>query len=390
MLAAVGNGSMAWRGTRLRRGLTVVVAMAALAGPAAMELSAQQARPVPVQVDPVRLETVVETVPVLGRLVATRRVDVAAGVDGIVAEIRTELGDRVAAGDVLLVLDRARLVPAADLRRAETLAAEAAVSAAESDVELARQEWRRAEGLRGSAAFNLARQEDARRALDRTASEAMAARARLEASRAAAALAAVDLDRAEVRAPFAGVVTARFVERGGHVEEGAAVMALLDDTSFEIEAEVPLDRLAGLTPDATALLQWPDGSAGAAVVRALVPAEYPLSRTRPVRLVPVSLPAWPADQQTVTVEVPRAAARQALTVAKDGVVFAPDGATAVVVNGGSETELRQLALGQSNGERIEVLSGLAAGDQVVVRGNERLGPGQKVRIEGEAAAGAPS
>ena len=377
---------MAWRGATLRPGLAVLAVLTTATGPA----SAQGGRPVPVEVDRVRLESVVETVPVLGRLVATRRVDVAAGIDGIVAEIRVETGDRVAADEVLLVLDRARLAPAAELRRAETLAAEAAVAAAEAAVELARQEWRRAEGLRGSAAFNLARVEDSRRALDRAASEAMAARARLDAAGAAAKLAAVDLDRAEVRAPFAGVVTARRVERGGHVEEGAAVISLLDDTSFEVEADVPLDRLSGLAPGAATALAWPDGSTGAATVRALIPAENPLSRTRPVRLAPVALPAWPADQQTVTVAVPRAAARRALTVAKDGVVFAPGSATAVVVNGAGETELRPLALGQVSGERIEVLSGLADGELVVVRGNERLGPGQKVTFGGAPAPGAPS
>ena len=377
---------MARRGATLRPGLVVIAALVAATGPA----SAQGGRPVPVEVDRVRSEAVVETVPVLGRLVATRRVDVAAGIDGIVAEIGVEVGDRVAAGDVLLVLDRARLAPAADLRRAETLAAEAAVAAAEAAVELARQEWRRADGLRGSAAFNLSRVEDSRRALDRATSEAMAARARLDAAGAAARLAVVDLDRAEVRAPFAGVVTARRVERGGHVEEGAAVIALLDDASFEIEADVPLDRLSGLAPGATTQLGWPDGTAGAATVRALIPAENPLSRTRPVRLTPAALPAWPADQQTVTVAVPRAAARRALTVAKDGVVFAPGSATAVVVNGAGETELRPLALGQVSGERIEVLSGLADGELVVVRGNERLGPGQKVTFGGAPAPGAPS
>jgi RND family efflux transporter MFP subunit len=352
---------------------------------------AQAGRAPVVRVDPVRAETVVETVPVLGRLVATRRVEVAAGIDGIVAEVRAEVGDRVAGGDVLLVIDRARLAPGLALRRAETLAAEAAVAAAEAEADLARQELRRADGLRGSAAFNAARLEDARRALDRAASEAAAARARLDAARAAADLAAVDLDRAEVRAPFAGVVTARHAERGGHVEEGATVFGLLDDASFEIEADVPLDRLAGLAPGAVVALRWPDGTAGEAVARALVPTENPLSRTRPVRFRPQALPAWPADQKTVTLDVPRAVPRLALTVAKDGVVFAPDSATAVVVNGSGQTELRRLTLGQVSGERIEVLGGLGEGDRVVVRGNERLGPGQAVQVdESPAPAGARS
>jgi RND family efflux transporter MFP subunit len=315
---------------------------------------------------------------------------VAAGIDGIVAAVRVEVGDRVEAGQVLLTIDRARLEPALALRRAGLAAAGAAVLAATAAEDLAALELRRADGLRGSGAFNQARYEDARRNLERARSQTAAARAEVDAGRAARDLAAVDLDRADVRAPFGGVVTARTAEVGGHVEEGDPVVNLLDDASFEVEAEVPIDRLGGLAPGSVAALTWPDGSNGQATVRALIPAENPLSRTRPVRLVPDRPPAVAADRQTVTVAVPRAAARAAVTVAKDGIVFAPDGATAIVVDAEGATTVRSLRLGQSTGERIEVLEGLAEGESVVVRGNERLEPGQKVRVAEPDAPGSAS
>jgi multidrug efflux pump subunit AcrA (membrane-fusion protein) len=65
------------------------------------------------------------------------------------------------------------------------------------------------------------------------------------------------------------------------------------------------------------------------------------------------------------------------TVHKDAVVHQPDGATVFVVTDGA-AESRPIRTGLAVGERIEVVAGLEPGETVVVRGNERLRPGQKV------------
>ena len=76
-------------------------------------------------------------------------------------------------------------------------------------------------------------------------------------------------------------------------------------------------------------------------------------------------------------------ARQVLSVHKDAVIKR-QGQDIVFVVAGEGVEARPVHLGVAVGGRFEVLNGLSQGDRVVVRGNERLRPGAKVRVVGES------
>jgi hypothetical protein len=130
-------------------------------------------------------------------------------------------------------------------------------------------------------------------------------------------------------------------------------------------------------------LKLDDGSEHEADVRAVVPEENPLTRTRAVRLTPrFGATAKPlAIGQSVTLELPIGAARPVVTVNKDGVIQQPDGAVVYLAED-AEASLRPVQLGESVGARFEVLGGLEPGDLVVVRGNERLRPGQQITYPG--------
>jgi hypothetical protein len=81
--------------------------------------------------------------------------------------------------------------------------------------------------------------------------------------------------------------------------------------------------------------------------------------------------------QSLTVNVPIGAARDVLSVPKDALVQARGGWTVYVAADG-KAEPRTVSIGVPLGDRYEVLNGLAAGELVVVRGNERLRPGQDI------------
>jgi hypothetical protein len=117
-------------------------------------------------------------------------------------------------------------------------------------------------------------------------------------------------------------------------------------------------------------------------VRAILPTENPLTRTRTVRLTPEFSAgmAGLADAQSVTVKVPVGVARQVLTVHKDAIITRAGKSVVYVVTDDS-AEMRPIVLGEATGGRMEVLEGLKEGEQVVIRGNERLQPGAKVRVE---------
>ncbi|MCY3670596.1 MAG: efflux RND transporter periplasmic adaptor subunit [Alphaproteobacteria bacterium] len=231
---------------------------------------AEAQRPSPVRVDKVVMQPLVETAPVFGRLVSRMRGAVAAQTEGAVTEMRVQVGDRVAAGDVLAVLDIEKLASERDARAATADAVAARAVAAGARLERVEQEIARYEKLRRSAAFSKARLQDKEQERAWLRSELDAARAQLVQARAGLALADMNLSRGTVRAPYDGVVTALHTEIGSYLKEGGAVLALVNDRKLEIEADVPAARIAGLAPGAEVAVLLPDGTKHRARVRAVV------------------------------------------------------------------------------------------------------------------------
>ena len=356
------------------RVLSVVIAVAVplFAAPASAQQEAL------VGVDAVRTEPLKQTVPVLGRLVARRAGVVAARVQGPVDEILVDVGDRIEKDAVIAVLDRDRVTSQRDLRAAEVTKAEASVASARAEVRLKRQEMARIEGLRTSPAFSKGIYEDKQQQVIMQEGELAQATADLASAQAQLRLAEVALRDAEIRAPYAGVVTRRHTEVGAHVDVGDSVVSLIDDRSLEIEADVPAQRIGGLTPGAPVTFEL-GGVVLDATVRAAIPEENPLTRTRTVRFVPdLGETADLAANRSVTVHVPAGKPRSVVTVHKDAVLSRKGRREVVVVVDGT-TEIRAVSLGEAAGNRFEVIGGLVIGDLVVVRGNERLRQGQKVR-----------
>ena len=219
-------------------------------------------RPTRVVVDAVREEPLVQTIPVLGRLVPRQAGVIAARIAGPVAEIHVQVGDRVKAGATLAAIDSATLKWTRAMRAADVAEQGASVSKAESEVALTKQELARLESLRSSAAFSEARYNDKRRDVDRTSSVVGEARAKLQSARANLNMAETNLAYAVIKAPYPGVITHRYAEVGAYLKVGDSAFSMINDTNLEVEADVPVTRLAGIVP-------------GAALSRGLRKAERP-------------------------------------------------------------------------------------------------------------------
>ena len=91
-----------------------------------------------------------------------------------------------------------------------------------------------------------------------------------------------------------------------------------------------------------------------------------------------------AANQSVVIHIPSGAAKTAVTVHKDSITQRRGRRVVFLVmedDKGTKVEMRPVELGEAFGLRFEVLKGLKPGDRVVIRGNERLRPGQKIRIQ---------
>ncbi|MEM7224248.1 MAG: efflux RND transporter periplasmic adaptor subunit [Pseudomonadota bacterium] len=362
------------------RTLLLAALVVALGGAAPSFAQNAEAR---VRVDRVRVEPLAQTVPVLGRLVARQSGMVAARVDGPVEAFSVEVGDRVEKDEIIAILDRRILQARRNEAAARLVRSKAELETARAELALAGQDLKRLDGLKSSAAFSQARYDDAKQQVTIDRAQVREAEASVLSAEADLELADIDLAHGEIRAPYPGVIGQRMTEAGAYVRSGDAIVRLVGDLSLEIEADIPFNRLGGLTIGRAVAVTLDDGSDHSASVRAFLPEENPLTRTRAVRFVPEFAKTLRplAVDQSVTVHVPIGGQHDVLTVHKDAVIKNGTASLVFVVKEGT-AEARQIKLGESTGSRFEVLGGLSEDEQVVVRGNERLQPGDKVQIDG--------
>ncbi|SDG43901.1 efflux RND transporter periplasmic adaptor subunit [Thalassobaculum litoreum] len=339
-----------------------------------------QGREASVTVDPVTRQPLIATVNVLGRFVARQSGVLAARVAERVDEVAVQVGDQVKRGDVIARLSSDRLAAERLRTEAQAKAAESDITAERANLAKAQQTLDRLNKLRSSSAHRPDRVEDAERDVEAHRAALRAAEADAAVARAQLDLAEIALQDAAITAPYDGVVTVKHVSAGSYVRLGDPVVTMLNHVELEIEADVPANRTGGLKPGTVVEGELQDGTRLFAVVRAVVPEENTRTRTRAVRFTPQdSSQVGNAANQAITLEVPLDQSRQVLTVNKDAVTVQRGENIVFIVQDGKAVP-RSIRLGESVGNRFEVLDGLEDGDLAVVRGNEVLRPGQAVSV----------
>ena len=351
-----------------------------------------QPRPPSVTVVASAMGPIAETATLTGTLVAKEEVLVSPQIDGVaIVALLAEEGDRVVAGQVLARLSREVLEAtlaqnSAQMAHAEGAIAQATANIAETqanreqaDLALARTRDLLAGGNASREVFEQ-RQATARMMAARIASNQNAQRL-AEADRALALAQRqelqVKLDRTELRAPVAGIVSRRTARLGAVVAgSGDALFRIIQDGAVELEADVPELLLARLRPGQPAKVVTVDGTRTGRV--RLVSPE--VSRTTRLGRVRVALDG---DEAPVIGSFARAsvevARRDGVLTPLSSVLFQPGGAVVQVVRDGV-VETRAVQVGLRSGARAEIVSGLVAGESVVaisgtfIRGGDRVTP----------------
>lgn len=293
-------------------------------------------------------------------------------VDGLIDVVEVDAGDRVREGQVLARLDD-RLAVLAERRLQATV----------TEARVARDEAQRllAEAERLVARGNIpASQAESRRA---EAAQAEAALARLQAE---AAEVSERRQRHVLVAPYPGTISARLAEAGEWVATGTPLLELVDLDGLRIDVQAPQDSYTRLQTDAAAVIHvdaLPEGSLRGRVL-ARVPQARPDARTYLLRLALDEAGEDLVPGMSVRVELPLREGQRAVSVPRDAVLRRADGSASLwtVDRSGAQPVAREqrVELGANLGERIEVRSALAAGTELIVRGNERLVDGQPLRI----------
>ncbi|WP_158675209.1 MULTISPECIES: efflux RND transporter periplasmic adaptor subunit [unclassified Pseudoxanthomonas] len=332
----------------------------------------------------------VQNVVATGRVAALSRVQVGAEISGLVLERRVMEGDRVAPGDVLVVLRATDLEARRDearaaletLRRTDRADAQARYRQAQADLAQAEREATRRREL-GE------RQLVSRESVEQAAQALVAARAAAEQARVAAAAVAsggaletqalerlraaeADLERAVIRATVAGTVLARQVEPGDTVTPGQVLLEIAADAPGEILLPLDEKNLALLETGqpATCVADAFPGRPFAATVYHIAPGIDPARGTVDVRLRIDPAADFVRQDMTVTATILTGRRDNALAVPNDALLGNEPGASRAEVLRvrGGRVQRVPVALGLRGLAMTEIVEGLAAGDRVLAAG----------------------
>lgn len=314
-------------------------------------------------------QSVIESGPAIsGSLAPEREATMRAEISGAVLQTYVEAGTRVAAGTPLARLDDTAI-------RDAYLSARSGVTAAQSSADLATREGARATTLAAAGAI-------ADRDLELATRNAAAAASQLADAKARLALAQKQLDDTHIRAPFAGVVSARSVSAGDVVAPGTALFTVVDPSSMRLEASVPAEQLAS--------------------VRVGAPVSFTVNgypgRTFTGRVTRVNPTADPVTRQVrIFASIPNAGSTLVGGLFADGRVNSESRTGAVVpLTAVDQRGLTPVAMRVRNGrvekveitlglidratETVEIVSGVSPGDTLLLGAAQGITPGTPVRV----------
>ncbi|HGM8383671.1 TPA: efflux RND transporter periplasmic adaptor subunit [Pseudomonas aeruginosa] len=307
------------------------------------------------------------------RTEAGRLVRIHARATGLVAERRVNLGDAVAAGQVLAVIHAPEIDQA-------VRGAEAERELVQANLKLARTHYERARRLIESSAISRELHDEREGAFEVAQASLAAAVARLS-----------NLHEQQgfqtVRAPIAGVITARHIEQGDRViaDQGAAATPLFELSTLDplrVIVDVPQDALGQVIEGQQARLLFGRGDASSMDAKVARLAQRISPSTGAMR-VELDLPN-PARRirpgMTGQAEFILDRSQPAALVPVSAIV--QDGAQTQVIRLAESNRLdfRSVRLGRNLGNQVEITEGISAGDSIVLTPNAQLRPAQAVRV----------
>ena len=325
--------------------------------------AAIEAPPATVEVAPASAADIASVQWVPGTVLSRADAQIASEQAGRVLSI-AEVGERVEQGGVIARLDAAALELA--VREVEAALARIAAQLEYQERQLGRLAALKRRSSVAETQLDESRNQRDLLQHDRTRAEVALAETRRQ------------LREATVRAPFGGVVAERRAQPGEFLAAGAVLVRLVDTAHIEVGARVPVVLGAALRPGDPLAVRAGGSAEVVASVRAVVPGGDAQSHQLELR---IALPpdSWPIGA-ALQVGVPAGSAQAAVAVPRDALVLR--GSETFVFRVGADRKAERVAVetGRSSGTLVEVLGGIAIGDTLVVRGAERLAPGQAVAI----------
>ena len=300
-----------------------------------------------------------------GSVAAWQEMSLGVELSGVrVSQVLVEVGANVKAGQPLVLLDRRTL-------EVQARQAEASRAQARASLEVAKAAATRGDSLLAQKLISTSNYDDLRAALIKAEAQLASAEAELESAR-------LRLGFATLRAPDSGVISSRAVQPGQIAQVGNEMLRLIRRGRLEWRAEVAEGDLAQIAEGAVVRVTGPGGEVVEGKIRAVSPGLDSKTRTA---LVYADLPKPGGLRAGMFAEGRvRTGAGEATVLPRQSVEFRDGFPYVFVLGKDSKVAQRRIVVGAADGDQIEVRSGIAGTDQVVVRGAGFLGDGDLVKV----------
>jgi RND family efflux transporter MFP subunit len=333
-----------------------------------------------------------------GYVTARRRATVSSKVTGKVLEVFVEEGKAVKKGQVLARLDDSQIRAALAVAAAQLVAAERGAAEDEARLKQAELTLERRSRLMKDKVVGKAEVDDAQGDVDSLKARIAVAHQQVQVSEALVRARQTDMTDMVVRAPFDGIAISKDAQPGEMISPVSAgggftrtgICTIVDMGSLEIEVDVSetyinrvhpgqrveavLDAYTDWRIPAHVITTIPSADRQKATVKVRIGFDQLDPRVLPDMGVKVSLLKDAEPAGTAAAAVPRMAVPKAA-------VRTIDGRTVVFVTNGDRVERRAVSVGDENGGQVDVLSGLRAGEQVVLDAPATMKDGDKIKVQ---------
>jgi RND family efflux transporter MFP subunit len=324
-----------------------------------------------------------------GTTAAFAAANIYARATGYIAKRNVDIGDHVKAGDLLAELAVPELDHQISQNEATLDQLKSSLQQARANRDLAQVTWDRDAPLVQKGWFTPQQGDTDRLTLQARVAAVSVAEANVSSQQNLLKVLRQNRDYALVVAPFDGIITQRNVDVGslvqGNAASGSFMFEVMQKNVIRVWVYVPQDSAFGVAPGIDAVIrvpELPDRKFSGTVTRI---ADALQSGTRTL-LTEIDIPNPDSALRTgtyciVELHIPRKT--PSLVVPADAVIFNRDGIQVAVVNNG-KAEFRKIEVKRDMGTRIEVDSGIKAGDQVILNPPVNLVDGSKIRALLEA------
>jgi RND family efflux transporter MFP subunit len=328
-----------------------------------------------------RQQQVPVTVRSTGTVHARETAIVSAQVMGRIQQVLVRGGDNVSAGQTLVVLDDAPLRASSGQAQAAVRAAQGQQAAAQTDANLAASTLERYRQLQAEKSVSPQEMDEVARRAEAAAARLDAARAQTEAARAQASGAAAMLCYTRLHAPFSGVVTARMADPGTMASPGMPLLEV--DQAGALQLQTTVDESAISELHKGMKIQVEINGAGASTFAGTI-AEINAAADSASHsfLVKIDLPTSSLLRAGMygTAEFPNGV-RQAILIPRSVVVSRGSLSCVYVLDNRGVAQLRTVTLGATQGNLVEVLSGIEAGEKLVDAPADRDLAGKHIEVQ---------